>query len=317
MALLTSTYRAKRFYDLIVVGGAGGVLLVSNNGEDWQSVPSGITTGISALAVADNKIILASGSTVRKTENLQSWTVHNTGLSGTRDIAYGAGKWVVTGSRDTNSNDARTSSSDNGENWIQSPSHFTSNSGSWMNRIVYGSQGFLSQGWSADSSGWASVNNRSSVDGVTWSARRSTGYINPGSANEGPVGYGNGIYYSIYKSGGTSGTPQRLHYGNISTQNDQSFINSGSDFAYGNGVQLLTVINTSNIYRSTNGGVTWAWVGTPAGQALRSIIFVLDRFIAVGNGGAIVVSDSQGLNWTVVNHGLTTNTLNRIRAGNF
>ncbi len=315
MALLTSTYRAKRFYDLIVVGGAGGVLLTSNNGDDWQSVPSGTTSQIHALAVADNKILVAVGANVRKTENLQSWTIHDTGLSGINDIAHGADKWVVTGSTSAQPNNARTSSSDNGESWTISPSQFSGNSGANLNRITYGSEGFLSQGIAYDSSGWTNIVNRSSVDGVNWSPRKTTGW---GSGrSQGIVGHGNGVYFSTYKSGGVSSTPQDLHYGNINTSNTiVPFINNSSDIAYSGGAHVL-LANSSSVYRSTNGGASWGWVSTPAGQVLVSVISVFNRFIAVGNGGAIVTSDDGGLTWSLVNHGLTTNNLRRIRAGTY
>lgn len=62
------------------------------------------------------------------------------------------------------------------------------------------------------------------------------------------------------------------------------------------GIAVAPSYTTSSIFYSTN-LINWTGVANPTGQAMNGVCWTGDRFIAVGNGGAIVTS-TDGTSWT-------------------
>jgi hypothetical protein len=62
------------------------------------------------------------------------------------------------------------------------------------------------------------------------------------------------------------------------------------------GIAVAPSYTTASIFYSTN-LINWTGVTNPTGQAMNGVCWTGDRFIAVGNGGAIVTS-TNGTSWT-------------------
>jgi|GEM_PF-560981 len=81
-----------------------------------------------------------------------------------------------------------------------------------------------------------------------------------------------------------------------------------SGIAYGNGTFIAANFSSSNMARSTDGGVTW--IAIPIGQLLgegvsfQGITFGSGTFIAVGSQGRMVRSTDGGVTWAIIPAGM-------------
>ncbi|MCF8303825.1 MAG: hypothetical protein K9I94_11165 [Bacteroidales bacterium] len=104
------------------------------------------------------------------------------------------------------------------------------------------------------------------------------------------VGYAVGTYGTLKKTNDGGNTWQEI--GNPPTENlyDVHFIDDNTGFIAGHAGTLL---------QTDDGGQTWENYDIPGNISLRSIDFIASIGIAVGNGGAILTTQSAGEVWNI------------------
>lgn len=224
---------------------------------------------VTAMLVAG----LASGA-----EANTAWTIRSNGANESQSIAYGAGKFVITGESST------VLTSPDGVNW----SDESSVGGEWRS-ITYGDDQFVAVGtrWESEVEQAA----MSSTDGENW-----TTVETPARCSS--VAYGAGQFVAVGSNNdegvvatspdGASWTPRMSAAGGWSsvTFADGKFVAVGSESEQ---VQTMTSID----------GITWTANPGP-GTYMSAIAYGADRFVALSrdDNGAIAAISTNAAMWT-------------------
>jgi hypothetical protein len=155
-----------------------------------------------------------------------------------------------------------------------------------MNAIAFGASTYVAAGDGG--------NIYSSADLVTWSPATSTTTNDLYS-----VSFINGNFIAT----GAGGTLLASTDGNTWTPRTSNTPNAlrGVAFRLSIGIRYVAVGDAGTIVTSSDDGITWTPVPAVTAQNLRGVVHS-SRFVAVGQGGAVVLSD-DGMDWTMASVG--------------
>jgi hypothetical protein len=215
-------------------------------------------------------------------DSFQEQPLRFSGIGVIRDIAYGDGLFVLV--KDDGPPYAMRSAT--GASWATTSSGVNANE-LWC--AVFGAGTFLIGGFDATNAGALWV----STDGaLTWTRVSLPGLTFPVSAV-----YGSGRFMVVGSGVGSAATSW--------TSVDGMTWSAGSLMGGGNLVPLglavagstWTAVGASGTFwASTNNGGTWS-VASLTGSRFNDVTYGADRFVAVGEGGAVATSP-DGLTWT-------------------
>jgi len=260
--------------------GVGGFQMTASNGTNWTyALPA--VSNIRAAAQGNGKFVLASDNALLTSADLENWSAAPLFHSG---VGFGNGVFVAVGGTSTVTNNSIVSTSVDGVNWIERVTPATLYS---LKAVAFGQGKFVVVG--------AGGTILSSTDGANWVDRTIGG---PQELRS--VTYGNGKFVAV----GVSGAVRYSTDGdNWTATTAPGNLNSVS---YGNGL-FAAVGESRTIITSTNGS-TWSGSkattpATTASRVFRSISYVGDRFIVVGDKDdtgsvAMVINSTDGNIWT-------------------
>jgi len=280
----------------IAVGRGGAILLTTDQGATWELENSGTIEDLYGVTFSDslNGIAVGDKSTVIKTtDGGHSWRrLFDGGTLLLRDVFFNYEGLVVVVGRTNDSKGLILRSTNGG--------------GTWSTQIFNNSRLFYTVHFKDGNNGFAlSVDGfySTSDGGITWSTQPGFGGIAASIPEFNTIfilqQIGFTSTYQIYKT---------TDYGNswniISLHNNFynfSFIDRNNGFV--NGFR-------GEMYRTTDGGVTFIQQNTNQTQPLNSIaLFDSITCIVVGGIGTIVRTTNAGNNWLIVSHNFATNTL--------
>ncbi len=142
-----------------------------------------------------------------------------------------------------------------------------------------------------------------SPDGATWTRRTPGGFL----GNYLTVTTGNGVNIIGCSQGGRiQRSTNGIDWAEIDTSENRFFEGSAYN---GNDVFILTTGSTANIWRGTNSGSSWAETTnvtpSPTGS-LDSVVFGGNKFVTVGEDGAVYTGNTTGGTWTGQDSGTTS-----------
>ncbi|GHU01713.1 hypothetical protein AGMMS49960_12460 [Betaproteobacteria bacterium] len=306
------------------------------DGNDITSGGTGTTytptvVGSYAVTVSAAGYESKTSTAVTVTDPLQNWTVINAPFTGhIYTIAYGGGKFVAGG------DSGKMATSDDGENWTEVESTFTSSYSIYS--IAYGGGKFVAGGsygrmaTSDDGVIWTEVENSqlssingiayggpsgseqfvavgsggriaTSPDGVTWTAviHPANPFITDGYPNIG-IAYGDGKFVAVGQKGMRAHSSDGATWTRVNTNSTGS--TSTRSIAFGGGKFVEAKYNSDNIMSSsTNGGVTWPSVTTPTFSSylieINDIAYGDGKFVVGGDSGELAYS-SDCATWTAL-----------------
>lgn len=267
--------------------GKRGVILVSENGIDWQDRTAGTLADLKGITFADGKFMVAgTGRTILSPNEISSW-IHPTSptVSTLLDIAYGNGMFVATGQ-----NGALVTSPD-GVNW----SSRVSVDATQMEGIAYGNSRFVAVGY-----GDKII---TSEDGITWTDR--TGPCCTSGVYHDLL-FANGKFVAAYNGGAVKTSEDGITW----TEHPSGTSSLLSDLAYGNGVFVGAGADGS-IVTSTD-GETWT-LKYKSARGLLSVAYGNGMFVTGDDSGSVLTS-SDGITWTKQPAGIN-NPITRITYG--
>ncbi len=195
------------------------------------------------------------------------------------EIIYGNNNFLVVSS-------TQAAYSEDGITWTLSSLPF--NSGGYANQAAYGNGVFVAVG-----GGTSAVY---STDGLSWS---STTIPNPNNHVYQALTYGNGKFVAVlknkaaYSTDGVSWTETNM----------PSFQDNWRHLVYGAGStspKFLTVSADTNIYATSNDGITWSQSTSPI-NSLTEAAFGDGKYILIGSNGSSqyeIAFSTDGNNWT-------------------
>lgn len=254
-----------------------------NTIDNWNTVPDSSGGGVftsegTGIAYANGVWVAVGigGNTIAtSTDNGITWTSKSLATSTAilssegRGVAYGNGLWVAIGGGASNSANSIATSS-NGISWTGLGTNSTDIVGRYGRAVAYGDNT-----WVAVSTGGANTISTSS-NGTTW------------------IGKSNDIFTTMINS----------------------TINGGLSIAYGNGLWIAGggrvsggAAVTNTLAKSTDGGNTWAGLGTSTfTSGVTGIAYgESNTWVAVGHGtNTIAYSTDHGTTWTGVGDSIFT-----------
>jgi hypothetical protein len=249
------------YHDQFVAVGAGGTVVTSPEGAQWQTVASGTTNTLASLAASNDRLVAVGGysaydaayATVATSVDGTNWTAYNLPTNAPlASVTYGNGLFVAVGSGVVQGNLGTVLSSPDGLNWTVHPSGLPFNPATDPNTLEefkllavgYGQGKFIAWGYAR--------------------------YIQPAYAS-----------FTITSTDG-------LHWSGQGTANTMIALTYGQDqFVETRGGSVLT----------SPDGVTWTQRTTGTGYTLYGLTYGSDQFVAVGEGS--IVSSPDGVGWTV------------------
>ena len=264
-----------------VAVGKSGNIITSEGGTRWSHTIINADCDLSSVAFGDGRFVAVG--TISSTTTLvglvlistdgMHWTQTPSPIWWPMDIAFGAGRFLLTGSGGTSLGAIAYSSID-GKAWTAQHKDAV-----WGDRVTFLNGEF-----------WANntFNLYRSPNGLSWDLATTSLVGEP----IGPIIFGNGKYVTIGKY-----TP----LGQVSVDGRiwTSFTHTNTSIesiAFGAGRFVGTVMfPTGNVVTSEDGQV-WTQRATGTSQELKSVIFAQNQFWAVGEAGAIL-SSSDGIRW--------------------
>ncbi len=187
--------------------------------------------------------------------------------------------------------------SPDGVTWTANSATTTHN---WNSVTHNGSNRFVAVGGRTDSSTLDGA--MYSDDGVSWTVATT-----PHDVGYSSVAYGNGTYVAV--SATTNAPVGQLVMtsldGSIWTARTAAEQHLWRDVAFGNGVFVAITDRdvTNQVMRSTDNGVSWTAVASPATRkGWQSVTYGAGKFVAVaitGTGQRVMTSDDDGQTWTL------------------
>lgn len=210
-------------------------LASSSSGVSWTTLTYGTTADVTALGSGNGIVILATGTGIRTSTDLVSWTVRTSNTTTSiSDFAYGfpgSHTYVRVGAGGT------IGSSTDGITWTARSSPTVNN----LNSVVYGNGGFYAGG--------ASGTVLESDDGITWTT---VSVANLGTGTVNNIKYYNGVFIitasnGIYRDPGSGFTRVRT--------------GAATDVTYLKQSVWLGAVS-STLLLSNDNGVTWSTLET-------------------------------------------------------
>jgi len=259
--------------------GVGGFVMSTSDGTNWSySLP--LANNITAATYGNGRFVLVGDVNRLVSSDLENWTSVPTPYSHF-GITFGNGVFVTVGQGTALTNVGYISTSVDGFKWIDRPVPTQT----LLNAVTYGQGKFIAVG--------ASGTILSSTDGITWVNRTITG-----AQELRGVTYGNNLFIAV----GAGGVTRYSTDGETWTAGTAGGTQLNS-VAYGNG--LYVAVGDNRTIQTSGNGTTWTsqttTPATPAGRILRSVRYVGDRFIIVGDqdsGNALVIHSTNGTVWT-------------------
>jgi hypothetical protein len=267
----------KSFLSLFALVLAMTVPLAHGGPLTWDTVSTGIDKSGNPILFADGQFVAGfgfdtEGGEIATSSNGLNWTTDLTvgaGVSGIYSLGYGNGTFVAGG------NWGNSYASTNGTTWT--PGSYSQ--AAPINAISYGDGRFVGVG----NGGMIMT----STNGLSWTAQSSSTGLNFNA-----LAYNGKIFLAAAYSNGTASVQTSTDGVNWTTATAPGNI---SRLTYGNG-EFIGVSNVGggSIYTTTD-GLTWKTVYSSS-TGLNGITFDGSHFIAVGNGGLILISEN-GTNW--------------------
>ncbi|MGO4547582.1 cadherin-like beta sandwich domain-containing protein [Paenibacillus sp. 2TAB23] len=307
--------------------GKSGVILVSENGIDWDARTAGTLADLKGIIFANGKFTVAgSGGAIISPNETSNWThPSSTTSSSLRDIVFGNGMFAATGEKG-----AMLTSTD-GINW----SSRDIGDATQMEGVAYGNSRFVAVGYgdkivtSDDGITWTDRSGecctygvyydvlfaddkfvaayaggviKTSEDGITWTEHES-GTSSPLR----DLAYGNGVFIGV----GADGSVVTSADGETWTK---TYTSSAGlvGVAYGNG--MFVAAGDFGTLLTSSDGITWTKQSSGIRNLINGITYGKGKFVAVGDDGAIV-SSANGVSWGNMTW-ITANHLNGIAYGN-
>ena len=259
-----------------VATGDKGTVLTSVDGVSWVKTNSGITAHLNGVCYGDGCFLAVgySGSIIASPDG----TVWTKLVSGTSEALYSAvyagGRYVVVGYRGI------VLTSTNGILW----SKIKTDTLKQLLSVAYGNNRYVAVGYGITCT---------SADGISWSSKPDT------SMKLFSVAYGNGRFVAVgnnglvmYSTDGSVWTPglgtsSFLYFRGVCFGNDQfvAVIGYNYDISH-SGLRIAT----------SPDGISWAPHILDTVYQLQSLCYGNNRYIAVGQSGAILSSD-DGSSW--------------------
>ena len=325
------------FYNAIgyIVGNNGYVLKSVDNGTSWNQISTGLSGNFNTITILDdNNIILSTSNSIVKTTNggrtWESLSVPNANLVKTFFTSSLIG-------HATCNNGTILKTTDGGVNWYTTLSLVTNPSNYFAIYFVNENLGFSSQEYSSmyrttnggdtwtevsgnikemhdfyfldDTNGFASgqygATYKTTDGGINWNPIFfENGFVGDNGINgiyfqDNNIGYVTGVNGRIMKTtdGGTSWASNSLTYKEF---RQIQFIDSSTGYAQ----------SRSNFYKTTNGGNTWALVGSLSlytSVSSSDFIFVNENlgYATTGGtyGGQVFKTTDGGVSWVILNNG--------------
>lgn len=276
--------------NLLLTGGAGGIIATSSDGVSWTSRVSGTTKDLSGAAVSPVSgvaVIVGKGGTILSSTDGMSWISRTSGAPNDfSSVAVNSnGVFVAVGAG------GQIYSSNDGAIWT------TRNSGTTdglfaitaKNNTMFVAVGFKGRVVTSN-------------DGITWTARSAGASYN----FYGVTVNSSGLFVAVGASGRIITSSDGINW---ILQNSISVFQLQSVAVDSSGLFVLVVTN-GGIFSSTN-GTTWISRTSGTSQALNGITINNGIFIAVGNSGVILTSNNA-ISWTLQSAGGTSNTLRAV-----
>lgn len=267
--------------------GKRGVILVSENGIDWDSRTAGTLADLKGIAFANGKFMVAgTGGAIISPNEITNWThPSSTTSSSLRDIVFGNGMFAATGEKGamlTSTDGISWSSRDIGD-------------ATQMEGVAYGNSRFVAVGY-----GDKVV---TSDDGITWTDR-SGECCTYGVFHD--ILFADGKFVAAYVGGLVKTSKDGITW----TVHESGTSSPLKDLAYGNGI-FIGVAADGSVVTSSDGET---WTNTyKSSYGLVTVAYGNDKFVAAGDIGTILTS-SDGVTWTKQSSGIR-NLINGITYG--
>lgn len=260
--------------DRFVTVGAGGTILSSPDGKKWMASDKNAGDYIVSVAFGNDTFaaVAADSGNVFLSTNLSTWTVHKTALPRIKDIAFGAGLFVVGGVGGF----LATSKDTTNWNTIRIPTQGTITSITAGGRYLIATIG-------------SSTGIRFSQDGINWIPVFDP-YYPAGNASC----FGGGSFVSVGYYASLVGAPEKDW---IRTNLDENYLGVG----YGLG-SYVAVGASGRMLRSPD-AIHWSRVSSGTAKALFSVSSGAGQLVTVGTGSTILRSD-DGISWKHANEGI-------------
>ena len=259
---------------------ATGNIHTSPDGMSWTRSASLPALGfIGGVARFGSQFLAAANAHIATSSDGQNWTDPGaiSGASGFNSIAASASVAVAVGAG------GKIFKSSTGTAWTAAASPGSGNTGSVLNRVVYGNGRFMAVG--GNNNGGTSIVIRTSTDGDSWTT------LNPGTVGQlWGVDYGNGIWMAIGSGTSSGGGAFILRSSDNGTTWQRDNL-PGATFAYSlrylNGAWYF-VGSSSVLGVSHDNGDDWEYVPLSARPAVQTM-----RGVAVGNGYMVIVGNDS------------------------
>ena len=269
---------------LLAVGDSSGTYRYSDDASSWNGGSLGLNHSLYGV-IWDGAQFIAVGrdydfdlgawvGVIYSSTDATSWTLRYRGNQQFNDIAFNGSTYVAVGQNGT------YATSSDGLSWSTASFGIGAN----VNNISFGNGTFVAVGGSGGLNPFVLT----STDGLSW-VDQSAGVGTPQELYK--LHYCDDLFL-------TSGFYARLR---TSTDNGQSFVSNRSNreqieaFAYGNELFFAAGIDKDNsdapVTLTSENGVNWLSITTPAVNYIRAAVFYQNTFIMVGNGGEIWQTD--------------------------
>jgi hypothetical protein len=267
--------------------GAGGRILVSESGSDWELVQSGRSIAWKQVQYLENAFVaVGENGNLAVSPDGYNWTDHRPetfrGLNG---VAYGESIYVSVGEHLT------LLRSSDGRNWTtRIPISGSAN----LRAAAFGAGLFVAVGEQGTI--------LRSEDGMYWERG-----VSPTSATLASVRYLGNVFFAADEAGALLRSVDGLNWSAVTTE----WTGALSDVAY-DGTRFVAVGPDVTVLTSADGEI-WEQEGSVARSQLNGVAYGDDRFVAVGHDGLVLTSENGGT-WTMGTSG-TTNRLSDVAYG--
>lgn len=252
-----------------------------------------VTGGLVFDAVVNGVVIVGvgDGAVSRVTSDGITWVNHAIGSGAVFlfGVAYGNGVYLA-GGQPAAGNPPNVFSSADGETW-SNPSSIGDTT-NYINGLAFGDGLFVAA--CVNNVGAFLGNIYSSPDGVAWTLRNS---VDDGLNG---VEFGNSMFVAFGEADQVVTSPDGINWTQQNTGTTGVMFGGA---AYGSGAWVLTG-SEPEVYRSTDGGVTWDVIAVP--ESLSSISFGNGLFVAQSASDTSIYTSSDGITWALT--GLTGGT---------